>query len=339
MKLNLLPSYVSKGSAAKTWFVASLLFVIASILAAVGLIVMSTKARDEAEAAAKELEPQAQQVVALAKSAEGIGASAAPVTRNVQLAKAMMDHPFKYTSFYRSVTPYIPSFFRVNAMSVTPAGETGCTLTLSGTIQSYQQYADLMLALLRIPGAQRVGRAGYVLDRATIPGVTQEFPNPVPSKDSQGPLPLDPSERIQELIARAAAVPTGFTGAGNYAGPVDQARQAIPNWQNITVSVDLNTPGLAAPNPGATNTTPAGPPPGVVQGPNPGAQPGTQPGGVTPGTQPAVGAVPGVSYDLRAPRPQATLGGSATPGGGAASVPSAPRGGGAPRPGRAEDGI
>ncbi|MCE9559384.1 MAG: hypothetical protein K8R88_10570 [Armatimonadetes bacterium] len=312
MKLNLLPNYVSKGASAKVWLGASVLFTALAIGGAVFMTVSSKAARDEAEVAAKDLEGKAAQVVVIAKQADTLGAASAPLTRNLSLAQSIEEYPYKVTGFYRTVQNYIPGFFRINQMSLTPVSETSCTLTLAGTINSYQQYADLMLALLRIPGAKTVTRAGYVLDRANLNGITETDTRPEKSRSSETPLPKDPVERIAALVSRASAETTGFTGAGNYASTPEVARQAIPNWQNITVTVELDNPVAAAP----------------VLNPTPGAV-----------------VVPPVSYNFMVPIPQDTLragGGAAAPGvaaPGAGGPPAglgiqgAPGGGAPPQPG------
>lgn len=330
MKLNLLPQYVSKGAAARTWMILSILASILSIAAAIGLITISGKNRNEAESAMNDKVPQAQQVVALAKSAETVAATSAMTVRNIALAKAMEEHPAKIGNFYRDVIPYIPSFFRINAMTMTPVDATTCTLTLTGTIQTYQQYADLMLALLRIPGAQNVSRAGFVLDRKFLPGVSEEMPYPEMRKGSESALPLDPRERIAALVARASQEPTGFTGAGNYAGPIENPRQAIPKWQNITVSVVLKTPGVQVPVPGQTGAPGAGP----AAGPSPSLNPGaTQPPAAAANPAagaPGAGAPAGPDYNFLVPIPKESL-----PGGGATGAPAGggPAGTPAMRPG------
>lgn len=302
--------------------VASIAAAVVSVLGSVFLITSSKGQRDAAEAAANDLVPQAQAVVALAKTADTIGASSAETVRNIALADAMQKHPAKITGFYREVIPYIPSFFRVNAMSMTPIDGNRAALTLTGTIQTYQQYADLMLALLRIPGAQTVGRTGYVLDRRNLPNVTETDQYPEFKKASDDRLPLDPVDRINALVARASAEPTGFTGAGNYAGPIEQPRLALPKWQNITVSVVLQTPGAQVPVPGAT-TPGAGP--GAM---NPGAAPATQPR-PNAGANPAI--VAGPEYNFLVPVPKDSMpAGGPRPGGRAAggANPSLPRPGG-----------
>lgn len=326
MKLNLLPQYVTKGAAARTWMVGSIAAMIAAVAGSIFMITSSKAARDAAEAAANELQPQAAAVVTLAKTADTIGASSAEVVRNISLADAMQQHPAKITGFYRDVIPYIPSFFRVNAMSMTPMDANRCQLTLTGTIQTYQQYADLMLALLRIPGAQTVGRSGYVLDRRNLPNVTEEDAFPEFKKSGDERLPLDPVERISALVARAGAEPTGFTGVGNYAGPIEQPRLAIPNWQNITVNVVLQTPGAQVPVPGATapggNMNPGTTPP-TGTSPNPAVQPG--------------GAAAGPVYNFLVPVPKDSMpAGGARPGAGAAPGPG---GGAPPMPGGGERDI
>src|SRR2546430_13626538 len=61
---------------------------------------------------------------------------------------------FPYTTLFRS------QFFRINSITATPNDANTVTVTMNGVIHTAQEYADLMLALLRIPGAQAVSRSG-----------------------------------------------------------------------------------------------------------------------------------------------------------------------------------
>lgn len=341
MKLNLLPSYVSKGAAAKTWLFVMSLLTLLSIAGAVFMMVFSKGALAKAIEDAKALEPEHQKVVNLAKMADGVAANpvAGMVTRNVALSEAMSAHPRKYTAFYRSVTPYIPGFFRINDMSVVPVNENSCRLTLVGTLESYRQYGDLMLGLLRIPGAKNVARSGYVLNDPFLPHVTEQNQFPQYRKLSSSDLPTDVTERLDALIAKASAEPTGFMNVGNFGAEPDQTRGAMPNWNQVTVTVFLEQSPAGAALPGPT--------PGVAPGAGPGAGPGVGPAGPgagpTPGV-PAPGVAPGagagapavaqplVSYDLRSPNPRATLNANGGPSG-AAGGSGGGAGAGMPGPG------
>lgn len=304
MKLNLVPTYVSKGAKTRTAVIGSIALFLLAGLACVGMIVTSNKALADAKARADELKPRADQAVATARQAETIVASAAGVVRNLELAQAMDRQNRRYTDFYRSVLPYLPDFFRVSSLSVEPSSATAVTLTMAGTIKTYQQYADLMLALYRIPGARTVSRSGFLADPVIVPAISEENPQAAPFLTSEGPLPTDPVERIAALAAQAAGESTGFSGIGNFGTAGTEARGAMPGWSQIEVTVQLESQpaegvvyALQTPLPrstvaagGGAPAAPAGggfgapqggfgPPPGAV-GPPAGGAP-SRPGGVS----------------------------------------------------------
>lgn len=308
MKLNLLPTYVSKGAQAKTARVVMVLLALASILACLGMIYFSGKAVTEAKARAEELKPLADEAVAISKEADLIVASSAGIMRNLDLAASMDEHNSKFTTFYRQIIPYIPSFYRVTSMSVTPIDDKSCTLNLDGVLQSYQQYADMMLAMLRIPGAMTVTRGGYVLNDRMVPNLIETDQRAEPIRPSEGRLPLDPMERLDALIARASQGTTGFTGVGNFGTPGNLTRGPMPEWSQVAVSVllqmDAKTPpeeainyDLRTPDPRATLSSAGGaasapaaaaPPTSMMMGPARGSGgaargPGVVPSGPPPG--------------------------------------------------------
>jgi|GEM_PF-520310 len=317
MKLNLVPTYVSKGARTRTAVIGSIALFLLAGLACVGMIVTSSQALTAAKARADELKPQADAAVATARQAETIVASSAGVVRNLELAMAMDRQNRRYPDFYRFVTPYIPDFFRVNSLSVEPTSSTAVTLTLTGTIKTYQQYADVMLALYRIPGARTVSRSGFLQDPQTVPAITPEDPAANAYLASQGPTPQDVVSRIQALATRAAGETTGFAGIGNFGAAGTEARSAMPGWSAVQITVQLESDptqgavyALQTPVPRTTVASggggaaavapspfggPGGPPPGMggpmggaggpmggVGGPMGGAGgPGGRPGGVS----------------------------------------------------------
>ncbi len=289
MKLNLVPATAKKGAQMRTMVVASVLLVVGSALATAFLAYSSGQALANAKSEAQTHMQGAVDAVATAKHATAILESSKGVVTNLDLANQMTAHNTKYTSFYTKVTPYIPGFMRVTSMSVTPINETSCRLNLSGVILTAQQYADLSLALLRIPGAQAISRSGFVRQSDTVLPLNEADQRGAVVRAGEDALPIDPVERMEVVIARATEQTTGFDNVGNFGSPVESARGAMDRWSQISVSVLLAQPAGAelppgwdfnflVPNPtstlqgarqfnqaaGAAGAAPGGAPPGGV---------------------------------------------------------------------------
>jgi hypothetical protein len=249
MKLNLLPTYVGKANTAKVMTVVSVLVALAGCAAAVGMIFVSNNNLRQARQEAEELIPQHQQVVALAKSADTIMNTARPIILNINLAEAMQKHSTVYPDLYDEVRRYIPGFFRVTNMDATPNGPDTCTVEIQGVLQTQQQYADLMLALLRIPGAQGVTRSGYQPVNKIIPNLVEEDQVGLPILRGEDNIPSDPQARLEYMIGQGSV--SGFDSTGNF-GLVDEpTREAMPNWSLVTVTVVLPR-AIQTPDPRAT---------------------------------------------------------------------------------------
>ena len=134
-------------------------------------------------------------------------------------------------------------------MAAQPIDAGTVTLTMTGVIKTHQQYADLMLALLRIPNSGAVSRSGFTATFPIVPNVTAADPNPSTREPNKPVLPKDPLQRLDALIASGgvhAFKPTGGFGSG-----VQGPRGPMPDYQLVTVSVVL--PGaLQTPNPRST---------------------------------------------------------------------------------------
>lgn len=252
MKLNLLPSSVSRGKQVKGAVFVSVLIALASIAMSVLMVTTSTKHLEIAKAKAMEMKAAVDNDVQIAAQAETIMADPqlSNVIRQTNLARAMNKHNSVYPDFYKRVFPYIPGFFRVNSVSVTPANGGTVTLNLQGVIRDRYQYADLMLALLRIPGSTSVTRSGFTLEN---PRVT-----PLNLGDQRGRLiipgepvlPEDPIARVNAMINRGSV--SHYEGRGNFgAGNPNAPRGAMPGSSLINVSVVMPA-NLFAPNPRAT---------------------------------------------------------------------------------------
>lgn len=289
MKLNLLPTYVSKGNQTKTATVVSVLLALLGILGAVAMIFISkdqlTKARDDAQSKME----QAAKAVAVSKQADQVVSDAQMILRNINLADAMLKHNDAYPDLYRDIKPYIPGFFRVTSISATPNDAQTATVTLTGTLKTFQQYADVMIALYRIPGATSVSRSGYVNGDPYIPSLTDTDQNGRPIKPGQTNVPDDKYQRLAYYQAQGTV--TGFTGEGGFGtANTDQPRGAMPGYSLVTIQVVIPR-ALQTPDPRATLQLQTGGPSGGGI-PGPGAAGPGGPGGV-PGAAP--GAAPGIS--------------------------------------------
>ena len=227
MKLNLLPKSVDVTSKAKKAFLFSTLLFIISLVAAFAMAKISGDRVAAAQAKLDEAKPKYDDVV------------------NGALAKAMYDYNDKYIELYGFVKPYIPRFFRITSLTASPIDANSCTVTMTGTVKNAQEYADLMLALLRIPGATTVGRSGFSAEDVIVPPLSEVDQNGRPRKESEAPIPDDAVERLAYFENQT--VPSGFLSSGSFgdtqSGTVKTVR---PNESLITVSVtvpkDIRTP-------------------------------------------------------------------------------------------------
>lgn len=248
MKLNLLPSSVSKGKQTQTAIVMSALIAVLGIIGAVGMISASRNARADAIREAELARPRAELAFSTSKYADEVISQARVILININLAEAMKNHNTVYPDLYDEVRRYIPAFYRVTSMQAAPGGAETTVVTLNGVLATFQQYADLMLALYRIPGAQTVARAGYQNTSPFIPGLTPIDQTGRPIEPGQAPIPDDPLARLDYYIARGSV--SGFTGTGGF-GTAPGTRGAMPGESAVTVSVVIQR-NIQTPNPRAT---------------------------------------------------------------------------------------
>ena len=165
MKLNLLPTTVARHVQSKLVFVVMLLLVVASLAAA--FLVQRDVASDLKNLKEK-AEPKVQnanQVRARAAYADEIIAKARVVLTNTALVNQIDDSNKAYADLYDDLMPYIPSFFRVRSLSAQSQGDTAL-VTITGYLKTFQQYSDVMIALLRFEDATAVGRGKFRACRA-----------------------------------------------------------------------------------------------------------------------------------------------------------------------------
>ncbi len=250
MKLNLLPQSVSKAGAAKGMIFVALLLAVLGILAGVGLTLMSEGALATAKADAEAKMQRAVDAKATADHADKQIAEAAIINRSQALSEAMIAHNRTYVDLYADVLKHVPAYYRIDSISAVPASPQQTTVTLNGYLETFRQYADLSVALWKIPDAVAVSRAGYQLDRASVPNLTEADQTGLPVKPGQTPLPTDPLDRMEAMIARAAGEPRGFLNQGNF-GAVEGARQAMPGYKQVTMTLTLAR-NVQTPDPRAT---------------------------------------------------------------------------------------
>lgn len=250
MKLNLLPTYVSKEGQSRTAIAASVLIALGSIGIALFLITSSAARLKAANEEVTRWQQPAADAYATSMEAEKIIAQATTPDRNLKLATAMNEHNNVYPNLYGEVMRYVPAFYRVSSMSAAPNGPNAAVVTLTGQIQSFQQYADIVLALLRIPDAVNVTRGGYTITDQFVPSLNETDQTGTPIRPGESNLPSDPMERMNEILSRAASEPSGFRDVNGY-GTEAPNKGPLPGWSTVTMQVVLNR-NIQVPNPMAT---------------------------------------------------------------------------------------
>lgn len=258
MKLNLLPKIVDTTGRAKRAFFGGALVLIASIAGAFYMTTTASARLAKAKEADLAAQPAYDQAVATANEADAMMGKPAvrQLVVNTSLAKSMMGASRLYPDLYDFVKPYIPGFFRITNLGATPIDGTSCTVNMTGTVKNAQQYAELMLALLRIPGATAVTRSGFQAEDKVVPALTLVDQKGTPRFESRAPIPDDALERLAYFQNETS--PTGYLNAGNF-GNMEEAtvKGARPGESVIAVSVTIPR-NIQTPNPRATIQSLAG---------------------------------------------------------------------------------
>lgn len=301
MKLNLLPTYVSKEKQGRFAVVGSFL------LAAAGFALMFLMAKTSREAVQVQQDrinaakPDADRSVQTSKQADDVMDQARGLILNMNLAEAMNSHSTVYADLYDDVRKYIPGFFRISAMNAVPNGAESATVTMTGYLSTFQEYADLMVALLKIPGATAVSRSGFQLNDPIVPNLIPQDQKGRATKPGEPRIPDNPMDRLDLQIAQAQV--TGFQGAGGFGTTVTpMVRGAMPTQSTVTVAVVINGKNLQTPDPRATLAGAASLWGGAPATPAPGA-PSTTPPTTPPATNTKSGTPPPAS-NTPAPAPK-----------------------------------
>ncbi|HWP30956.1 MAG TPA: hypothetical protein VNK96_04405 [Fimbriimonadales bacterium] len=222
MKLNLLPKTVAKGVAAKFAFTAMLILVIANLAVAFVLNQAYRSRLQSLQDWAASVQPSADRVVQASKEADEIIAGARIVLTNTELVKAINEANQKYPDLYDELRQYIPAFFRVRTITAASTGANVSTVTIVGYLQTFQQYADVVISLLRHPDVIAVGRSGF---NPVPPGDEGPF-GYNPDAPERGPIPgysvVTLTLQLQRDLQAPDPLPTLRTAAGAPAGQAGQ---------------------------------------------------------------------------------------------------------------------
>ena len=161
----------------------------------------------------------------------------------------MIDHNGTYPALYDEVKKYIPSFYRVNSMSAQSNGAGQATVTLVGVLQTDQQYADLMLALLRWNKVTSISRGGFVPTNMYVPALTPDDQIGKPIHPGDAPIPDDPYKRQDYYLAKGGV--TGYLGQNNYGTGEQGSVGPKPGASEVTVTMVIKD-NLQTPDPRAT---------------------------------------------------------------------------------------
>jgi hypothetical protein len=233
MKLNLLPQTVSKGRALTSASIVAAAMVVASLVLTAMMI---TASQGNLKAAVDHVNGNVQDAVdavATSTQADNTIAKAADPIRNANLAQALEAHNDVYPALYEDLMPYIPNFFRITAMIASPEDASTSRVTMTGTLRTYQQYSDLMLALMRFKDAVSISRTGFNLDDPLVPPISEENPVATPHKPSEPVVPTDQLAKIAYYQAQGRD--PGYTGAGNFGDGQPDMKGAMPGESLITV--------------------------------------------------------------------------------------------------------
>lgn len=285
MKLNLIPPKQKKEGG--SWGIpVGVLLLVVGVLVALYLIGSSTAAENAARAKVEARQPEAQRVVTFANSAEQTIQLATPFTINYQLAQEMNKATLAYPDLFDDIRPYIPSFFRVTSISAAPfegQPDQFAEVRITGVIASFQQYTNLLLALLQYPNAVSVIPSTYASPAPFRPNVTEDRQNPQMGWPGARSLEgvQDPLQRLeiiqfnQSLAPAAPRLTYSFINVGNFGTDNPGPKGPMPGYSEVTIQLYVMA-DLRVPDPRATLTT-------AARGAQAGAQQVQGGGGFQPG--------------------------------------------------------
>ena len=239
MKLNLVPTHVSKEKASGGAIFVMLLLIVVGIIGAVFMVSFSGAKLAASKATEADALNRAEKAKAVSDQADALMADGKThaLTRNVSLAEAMYAHSTVYPDLYDTIRRYVPSYYRVTSMAASPGEPGTCVVTLTGVLTTYQQYADLGLAFMRIPGAVGYSPSGYQNTDAYVPNLTPEDMVGRKVHPGDGNIPDDALARLRYETQQGQL--TGFMNAGGFGDDDQTQKGAMPNASLVTISVTL----------------------------------------------------------------------------------------------------
>jgi len=250
MKLNLIPTSAVRTGGSKFAWVIMAIMIAASTYAAINMNRQAATVLNKSKTDVAENQGPSDNVNNLVGEGDKIMSQASGPMLNTQLVQAMQAHCRVYPDFYDDLFKYLPGYFRITAASVTPNDGNTCTLTMTGTVGSLHEYTDLVLALMRIKGAQQVTRSGYQLTFSFVQPLSADTQHTWKTLPGQARQTDDPIQRLDSRIGSAHS--TDFVGVGTFGTPgLPRTRGAMPSETLLTVGVVL-TRNLMTPNPRAT---------------------------------------------------------------------------------------
>jgi hypothetical protein len=257
MKLNLLPTNINKGAKTRNAILGSVLLAALGIAGMVALTTTSSNALLSAKQAEADARPKADRAVATALQADTVIAQAKGILTNSALSEAVLKHSATYPAFYDQLLPQIPSYFRVTQITATPGSADSVTVNIQGVLDTYQQYADLMIGLLRIAKlgpdgkpvldpatkkpqylVQTVGRNGYIDRSMIVPALTPEDQNGRPRLPGDATVPDSEFDRLALYEAKAAV--QRFDPTGGFGDPTVALKGAGPDSSLISVTIVMS---------------------------------------------------------------------------------------------------
>lgn len=253
MKLNLLPTSAARQGGSLFAWVLFVIIVAGSVFGAIRMNGQAAAALAQAKQDVAAFQQKSDDATTLSASADTIIKEASGPLLNTNLVNAMQKHIRVYPDFYDELFRYIPGYFRLTSLQAAPNDDNTCQVTMVGTVGSLHEYSDLILALMRIKGAQNVTRSGYEIQSTFVQPLDADAQHTWKIKPGEAKMTDDPIQRLDAKIA--AATSTDFVGTGQFGTPgLPRTRGAMPSETLVTIGVTV-TRDLMTPNPRATLDT------------------------------------------------------------------------------------
>lgn len=263
MKLNLLPICETQETTLKKTIFLMGAVLLGTIAASTVMAIYSNSRIQASKQKAEELEPQAAFAYRRAMQANSIIKSGTLLERNMRLEEAIEKHNAAQIHLMNDVLQYIPGFFRVTSLTIAPRGAQDSLVTITGIVRTYQQYADVMMALMRMPGATQSFRFGFESKERYVPPLIEMDQAGQPIKPGQVRLPDDPWKRFE---IRMDTMLKGTQEGGNHShsaiynmNPQTKKNDPVPptpNESEVTLYVQVANRPMQVPNPRQTLAAP-----------------------------------------------------------------------------------